>query len=156
MSPPVETRKMASAEGPIELTESPRQIRLAFSGADANGPRALGDLLASLEPGQRLILQVRDFQAAGPPGVLYHLYLGLPPGETPAQDDFRHVGTINFFDAVPSKKGFYSFDVTGVLQRLQRETNLGLEAVVTVIPAGTPETGARPALGRIDLVVESP
>lgn len=156
VSPAVETRKMASAEGPIELTAAPRRIRLDFSKPDTDGVQDLGKLLASREPGQRLILQVRDLQAAGPPGVLYHLYLGLPAGETPAQDDFRHVGSIQFFDAVPSKKGFYSFDVTEVLQRLQRQAQLDLGSVVTVIPAGAPETGAQPAVGRIDLVVESP
>lgn len=156
MGQTVQTRVIASAEGPIELTSEPVGVSLTMaSGAqDEEGARQLSQLLATLEPTQRLFLKVQDFEATESPGVLYHLYLGLPPGATPAKDDPRHAGTVNFYAAVPTKKGFVSFDVTDLLQRLRREEVLSMDRLVTVIPAGTPEAGVPPTLGRIELVLE--
>jgi hypothetical protein len=142
--------------GPVELGATPARISLTpTAGAGGN----LASQLAALGPGRHLYLVLRDLRATEQPGVLYHLYLDLPPlplGGTPAEDDPRHVGSLNFYNATPvSNPGFFqSYDISDAMRGLARRKMLSDATTVTILPFGTPAEGARPVIGWIELAVQ--
>jgi tyrosinase len=144
------TRVIATA-GPIELETVPQRVSFAMSP---------GKVLATDQP---VYLVLHDLQATEQPGVLYHLYLDLPPGVTPEQDDARYIGTFNFYDAIPidagerkktatQSSGFFSYDISGVARTLRGRGMLSERTTVTIRAGGTPTPGAKPVIGRIELV----
>lgn len=150
-------RLIASAAGPIELTEGPLRIAL-----DPLGERTLSAELDSLG-GRRVYLVLRDLRAAGAPGVLYHLYLDLPAGAEPGADDSHHVGILNFFGAPPLDEAgetpreaaaLRSFDVSEAARALRERDLPTGPTTVTIRPQGRPTPGARPVIGRIELLVQ--
>jgi hypothetical protein len=144
-----------SAAAEIEVIAASGPLRLA-AGASRFDLEPTGDLaaaLSALTPDRGLVLLVRDLHAESPPGVLYHLYLGLAEGEEPAAEDGRYCGAVNFFDTVPGKAGFYSFDVSSMADALRRQARTGGPLTVTVIPAGTPAANARAVIDRVELAL---
>lgn len=145
---------IASAAGPIALGAVPVTVVLET----AAGEPATA-LAASGHPGRRIHLVLRDLEAAVQPGVLYHLYLGLPPAAEPAADDPRHAGVLNFFAAEQAGEesgdagSFFSFDVTAAVRALAAGPSAGEPLTVTVRAAAEPVPGARATIGRIELVV---
>jgi len=149
----------AAAMRDIVLADKPTRVVLG-------GPRppagSLTSLLQNLAPGRRLHLVLKGLSALEPPGVIYHLYLDLPPGTTPAEDDPHYVGTFNYFgfvpppdaerDAAAASVTAFSFDVTEGARTLQRRGLIHDPVSVTIVPAGTPAPGARPVIGEIALV----
>jgi len=106
-------------------------------------------------PSRRHYLVLKGLEANTQPGVLYHVYLGLPEGSTPKPNDPHKVGIINFFDAVPVEGAHthdvsFSFDVTDSIPRLKLEN----EPVVTIAPANQPDAEAKPFVGSVALVAE--
>jgi hypothetical protein len=131
----------------VELGAGPTSVTL-----DGRDVASLLNALGS----RRLYLVIRGLRASSPPGVLYHLYLDLPTGAVPADDDRRHVGIINFYGA-PSGNAdrdriFYSFDATDVAQALRARGPLRDPTTVTFYPAGSPDPGAKAVISRIELV----
>lgn len=112
--------------------------------------------------GARTYLVLRNYRANVQPGVIYHVYLGLPPGTAGAAAQRHYVGPLNFFDAVPIRghgHGAFQgktarFDVTGVAARLRAAGLLGDSPSVTIAPAGQPASAAQPVIGEITLVEE--
>ncbi len=149
---------IAVAAGPIELSELPSRVRLAPS-----GDRPLAAELEALGPDRRLYLVLRGLSASAPPGVLFHLYLGLPAGAEPATDDPRHVGSLNFFGATPVDGGtrppgpaadWQSFEVSRAVRSLGERGLIGEAIELTIRATGSPTEGARPVIGRVELVVQ--
>lgn len=139
---------LASAAKPVELGAGPTTVTL-------DGPEVLSrlDALGS----RRLHLVLRGLRASQPPGVLYHVYLGLPAGATPTGDDPRHVGVVNFYAALATAdpaKVFYSFDATEVVRTLRARGLLRAPLTVTFHPAGEPAPGAQAVVSRVELVAE--
>jgi hypothetical protein len=145
------TRVIATAPGPIELETVPQRVSFAAS------------LGKALETDQPVYLVLHDLRATEQPGVLYHLYLDLPPGATPEQDDPRYIGTFNFYDAIPIDAGegkktatqssaFFSFDISGAARTLRGRGMLSERTTVTIRAGGTPTPGAKPVIGRMELV----
>jgi hypothetical protein len=148
---------IAVAAGPVRLVEAPVRVPLS----PPAGGAGIASAIESMEPGERLFLVLRDLSAAEPPGVLYHLYLSLPPGAVPAEDDPRHAGSINFYAAVrpePAEPGsaFHSFDVTEAIRALGERGELDEPLMLTILPAGEPAGGSGATVGRIELVVQRP
>ena len=158
MAAPQEILATSKPLGPIALGDQPVRVALR-DGKVESAPAAL----PKRPPGKTLSLVLKGLSAAQQPGVIYHLYLGLPAGAVPAQDDPRHVGTINFFNAVPlpgversgdAASPAYSIEVTDLIDTLQRRNLLGQPLSVTIVPAGTPASDAKPMVGEIALVAE--
>jgi len=139
--------------GPIELETVPQRVSLTASPGKG------------LETDQPVSLVLHDLRATEQPGVVYHLYLDLPPGATPEQDDPRYIGTFNFYDAIPidagdsdgretpgKSSGFFSYDISGTARTLRGRGMLSERTTVTIRAGGTPTPGAKPVIGRMELV----
>jgi hypothetical protein len=149
-SEPMEPKAALARAGKVELGAGPTTVTLegreVASRIDALGSR-------------RLSLILRGLHASNPPGVLYHLYLNLPEGASPAGDDPRHVGIINFYGAqtggvapADPERIFYSFDATDAVRALRAQSGLRDPVTVTFYPVGSPEPGAKAVISRIELV----
>lgn len=121
-------------------------------------------LSAYLARGEHIYLLLKNLATQEQPGVVYQVYLDLPAGSVPAKDDPHYAGTINFYAAArrtgpeaSAPSGFRSFDVSDVLRGLQKQNLLTDNTSVTIIPAtGKTNPNARPVIGRIELVTQSP
>jgi tyrosinase len=150
--------------GPVELSAAPVQLSLEPPPGPEAADVTIADRVKRLKAGQRLYLVAKNLHADVQPGVLYHVYLDLPPGATPkpGKSDPHYVGTLNFFDAEHSGEGggmeamgvakFRSFDVTRVAKSLQASGHLNAKPTLTIAPAKQPEAEARPVVGEITLV----
>ena len=160
---------MAAAAAPgIALGSGPVRVKLSTppSAAAAAPTAALGARVEQLPDTSRIYLLVKNLKASAQPGVLYHVYLDLPSGTSPAAAAGHYVGTINFFDAVPlpdheghaaaaapaDTAKIVSFDVTDVAQRLRAEGRLSDTPNVTIVPDRAPAAQAKPVIGEIEIV----
>ena len=145
---------VATAGGSVPLEPGATRVTLELSPHLA-GPESAGleEVLRTAGEGTEPTLVIRDLRAATPPGVLYHLYVGLAEDEEPAQDDPRYVGSIQFFDAVPEKDGFFTFSLGPQLEHLRRERAWSGPLTVTLRPTGPPEEGAEATLGAVELIL---
>jgi hypothetical protein len=125
---------LASAPN-VVLGDQPVEVSLKIRG----GARRL----ASRPGGEKLYLVLRDAQAAQPPGTLYRVSVG-PRGEV--------IGSVNFFNAEPSRPRDYSFEVTDVLQGLRNEQILTDTLKLTIGPSGHPDSDVKPTIGEVTLV----
>lgn len=145
---------LSAGTGPHRLAGTAIRIELAPpAGLAAADAAARLDGLDGPDEG-RLRLVLRDLVAPEPPGTLYQLYLGLAPGEEPAEDDPRAVGSLNFF-GVETGGGtaeLRSYDVTALAPLLAAALRAGRAPALTVRSA-SPAAGAAPSLGRVELVV---
>jgi len=112
-------------------------------------------------PGRRTYLVLRNYRANVTPGIVYHVYLALPPGTRGEAAQRHYVGPLSFFNAVPvpGHVGQFTgkthrFDVTALAQRLRTAGLLGANPSVTIAPAGEPAAAAQPVIGEISLVEE--
>ena len=145
-------QKMTFATGgPVTLGSEPTRAVL-----QAN---QLTSKLEALRPNQRIYLVLRDMHAAEQPGILYHVYIGLPEAATPEKNDFRYLGMLNFFNAVPLESGasssrsiFRSYDATPVFKALQQRNELSDRITVTFVPSGTPAANAKASIGQLEIV----
>ena len=144
----------------MELTGPATRVELAQATAEQGS--GLGSRLQSLGRDENIYLVVKDLATQEQPGVVFDIYLDLPPGSAPAKDSANFVGTINFYAAArPSgpegapPSGFRSFNVTSLLQNLQKQNQLSDPTVVTVIPrSGRANPNAKPVIGKIELVTQ--
>ncbi len=154
-------RVLANPE-PVHLTSEPVRVQLKTpDGSAARAPEtSLDRRLRKSSSSTRVYLVISKLQAVAQPDVLYNLYFA-PSEEAVSKLPARHrVGTINFFNAVNhgedadplvNDERFISFDVTNLVRRLQLEKRLKTEPSVIVVPAGQPETDAKPVIGSIEL-----
>ena len=86
------------AQGAVALGATATQVKLNVTApSPAFAAAAVGGRVASVRPGGRVYLVARQLKAKAQPGVVYELYLDLPPNPTPQQKIDRYVGAINFF-----------------------------------------------------------
>jgi hypothetical protein len=135
---------------PASVVVSFHPVRDAGSLDSAIQGRSRGD--------RRLYLVLKQVRAAKQPGVLFHLYLDLPPGRVPSRHDPRHVGVLNFFEAVQpsdfeSQKGNaavdLSYDITDVADNLSSKNLLTHPTTVTIIATKDFPIDAQPLIGQI-------
>lgn len=147
------TRSTVAPSGGIPLSGNAIKVSLG---------RPVRDSEESDEAGQqprRMFLVLRNYRASVQPGVIYHLYLALPPGRSGQAAQQHYVGPLSFFDAVPhaGHGGNFvgktaRFDVTDVAARLRSAGQLDGTPSVTIAPAGQPAAAAQPVIGEISLV----
>nr|WP_246312054.1 tyrosinase family protein [Aquabacterium terrae] len=148
------TRHRAAPSGGIPLGGQAIQVTLP-----AQGPRDEHEAADEAAGDKRSFLVLNNFRADAPPGVTYHVYLGLPPGTSGREAARYYVGPLSFFDAVP-RRGHAahfsgkstSFDVTALVRRLRSEGRWQGTPAVTIAPAGAPASSARPLIGDISIV----
>jgi hypothetical protein len=154
-------RLIASATGPFELTAAPVQVEVQGLRVPGGAPD-VSPLIRQLAARRRIVVVLRGIRAAAPPGVLFHLYFDLPAGAEPAADDPRHVGVLNFYEAV-SPPGtlrreadalFTSYDISAAVRTLAARGQLVGPTTVTFRAAGAPDPGSHPTVGRIEVVAE--
>ena len=136
-----------SGTAPVELGAAPIAVQLATS--------APGETLSAraAAKGRRIYLVFKGLGSDEPPGTVYQIYLGLPPGTAPVPDSQYYVGSLNFFNAVKrgaetSDPRFFSFDVTARLGALQADQ----PATVTLVPGSPPRSDAKAAVGEIAII----
>jgi len=146
-------RKLVASKVP-RIPLGPGPIRAALEAPpSAAATVPLGTRIEKLDPNHRLYLVVNDLQTQGTPGVVYHLYLELPPSSGKAAGQY-YVGSINFFAAEHRHEGqpvSVSFDITDLAKRLKAQGHLGTKAELTIAPAGTPASEAKPTVGEVAL-----
>jgi hypothetical protein len=102
---------------------------------------------------KKLYLIVRNLTTNIQPGVLYSVYLNLPPNASADVAAKHRIGTINFFNATGQKSDkFVSFDITSMLKALAKAGELEDEVKVTVIPDGAPTPDSKPRIGELNIV----
>ena len=98
-------------------------------------------------------LHLDGLSAAKPPGVIFHVFLGLKPGERPKRDDPRYVGAVSFYDAVRSDEGVASeasanLELAPTLARM-RAAGLAPTAAITIVSSGVPAPGSAPSIASV-------
>ncbi len=112
----------------------------------------------------RLVLSLNSVQARAAPGIVYKVYLDLPPNASPDAAGEHFVGVLNFFDkAMPRQEASpgkamgktVSFDITDVAQRVRRPGEEDRDFKVTLVPTGAPKDASSPTiLGGINITRE--
>jgi tyrosinase len=163
----------ATTPAPTALGEGPTSVNLEPVPAAAIAAAvAVPERVRAMGPRQRLHLVVRGMNTEAAPGVLYGIYIDLPPNPTPAQLKAHSVGVVNFFHAVghgahghglrpPSKslptagasRGmFVTFDITEVAKTALANGRLQAKPTLTIIPYGKPAAGVRPVVESFSLI----
>lgn len=142
---------LAASDGPHRLAD--REVRIALEPVVEGSPAALLAALADPAAGERLHLVLRDLAVGEPPPGLFHLYVDLAPGEEPADDDPRHLGSLNFFGvetggATAEARGY---ELTAHRERLAAALRAGRPLTVT-FRSSSPAAAAAPRIGRVELL----
>lgn len=146
----METRILATAR-PVRLGVAPTRTALEPAAAS----RTLAARAAALPQGNRLYLLIRGLSVEEDPGVVYQLYLDLPPQANPADHAALYVGSINFYGVPPGSNAdrvFQSIDVTDTVRGLHTDGRLTGTTTVTFLPAGTPVPGASAGIASVEIV----
>jgi hypothetical protein len=153
-----ETVLAASAQA-VELTDKPVRVELVSEKSDKNA--SLGQILESLPASRSVYLEITGLHAVEQPGTLFHLYLDLPEDVTPKPDNAWHVGSINFYNAVPGPDAPkdkpaspVSIDITGVMRSLRSSQKLTSVNTITIAPTRPLESGSKPMIEHIAMVVQ--
>lgn len=153
-----ETVLAASARA-IELTATPVRVKLVSGKSDAN--TNLGQILQSLSPSRSLYLELDGLQAVKQPGTLFHLYLDLPQHVAPKPGNAWHIGSINFYNAVPGPDAPKdkpslptTIDIAGVLRNLRSSQKLTADSTITIMATHPPEAGSKPMIGHMAIIVK--
>lgn len=148
---------LAASTQAVELTAKPVRVKLVSGESDKN--TNLGQILESLPASRNVYLVVTGLRAVKQPGTLFHLYLDLPEGVTPSPGNAWHIGSINFYNAVPvpdapkdRPASPISIDITGVLRNLRSSQKLTSVSTVTVMATHPLEAGSEPMIGHIAIV----
>src|SRR5438045_7375332 len=151
---------IAFVGGPVSLSSGSARVTLGPVAESSTDQKTLASLIGTLARGRHIYLVVRDLRVVGQPGVLFRLYIDLPPEAKPIRTDPHYVGALNFynsaepgrFDANEKNPMFVSFDITRVLRNLRAQKLLSDQTTLTIIPSGTPATQSDPRIGRIEIV----
>jgi hypothetical protein len=143
--------------GAITLGTGATQVPLVAA-PDSATPTEHTSLTARLKtvgPEQRLYLKLRSLRTPQAPGVTYNVYVNLPPNQLPrGTSDPHYLGTFSFFEAEGARDPSAVINVTEPLKRLAAVGQVGDDAVLTIVPAGTPSKSATPQIGEIIITAE--
>jgi tyrosinase len=168
MSDEVPAEMIGANDEPVVLADAaPASSRVALS-----RPRRVA--AAEGEQPSAVYLNVEDVEGEDNPGLLYGVYLNLPPGENPDPTNPHYVGVLSFFgiESAPPGEGNeeddeaphrlrYVFDVTDTVAELTARDHWNPDELhVTFAPVGVdserqPEQAPPPVrIGRVSLFVE--
>ncbi len=153
MSGQIASGQIVAAAGGVNLAAEVTRVALMPSG----GAGDLRGRLAEFAPRRALFLVLDDLRAAQQPGIIYEIYLGLPPGAVPSADDPHYVGTLNFFAVAPpnTARQSRSYDVTALIRRLLSAGLPGDGLAVTIVGKRQGmASGVSPSIGGVALVAQ--
>jgi len=151
----------AAATGGIPIEPTGTRVTLSPAPtAAAAAPAPFTARVEALPAEKQLYLVIKNFRADMQPGVVYQVYLDLPPAGAPNTGEGHYVGTLNFFGVVPhdgheghaGSSAAITFDVTELAKRLKAEGELSDTPTVTIVPSGMPAEEAKPVVGEIAIV----
>ena len=171
---------VAATDRPIELTGQPATVVLAVP--DATRPQvAFESVLAANRSEGSVYLNVEDIEAPKNPGIVYGVFVNVPPNATESERVRHHVGNVTLFgieavnnpdavhESVPGMR--HTFDITRLVSDLAGAGNWDPDAIkVTFEPIGPvadeletpPEVAQAPApvspvrIGRVSLFIAQP
>jgi hypothetical protein len=150
---------LAASTHAVELTDKPVRAKFVSGKSDKN--TSLSQRLKSLPSSRKVYLVLTGLRAAEQPGTLFHLYLDLPEGVTPKPRNAWHVGSINFYNAVPGADApkdkpapTVAIDITDRLRNLHSSQKLTPATTLTIMPTRLPEVGSKPVIENIAIVVK--
>lgn len=150
---------LAASTRAVELTANPVRVTLVSGRNDQNAD--LGRVLESLPASRNVYLVMTGLHAVKQPGSLFHLYLDLPDGVSPSVDNAWHIGSINFYNAVPgpdtpkdTSAPPISIDITDALRNLRSSQKLTSVTTITIMPTHPIEAGAKPTIGHIAMIAQ--
>ncbi len=148
---PVSGQLVAAASG-VNLAGEVTRVQLLPNGNASNLRGQLAELVAQ----RALFLVLDDLRAAQQPGIIYQIYLGLPPAATPSASDPHYVGTLNFFGVAPpnTTRQSRSYNVTPLMRRLLSEGLPEDGLAVTIVGNGQAASDASPTVGKVALVAQ--
>lgn len=146
-------RPSALTAGKVTLGAGKTQVALTRE----TGTTALHTTpLAAVATQRPVLLVFAGMETQEQPGVLYDVYLNLPDGATPSTSAPQYAGSINFFNATQTHEaGAHGNTQTvnlPVSAALRQTGGAGDAPTVTLVPNGTPESGAAPIIGQVKLV----
>jgi tyrosinase len=150
---------VGASENRVPLATTPTEVEVAVEAP--SGP-ALRGRVEGAQP-RKVYLQVenvRGKELAAPNN--YTVHVNLPPGADPTTYEDRHVGQVSMFGVREASKSdeehsgsawTFSFDITGVVQRLQESGEWDPERLrVTFTPVRPgAEPGGDVSAGRVSL-----
>jgi tyrosinase len=150
----------ASSGIPLEATGTRVTLTPPTGGPIAAGGTALTARVEALPSEKQLYLMIKNYRADLQPGVIYNVYLDLPPAGAPNGGEGHYVGSINFFGVVPhdgheshaASAAVMTFDITELAKRLKSEGQLTSTPTVTIVPSGEPTEDSKPVIGEISIV----
>src|SRR5262249_53721011 len=151
----------AGAGGGIPLEATGTRVTLTAPAAGPTvAPTALSARVEALPDEKQLYLMIKNYRADLQPGVIYNVYLDLPPAGAPNAGEGHYVGSINFFGVVPhdgheshtASAAVMTFDITELARRLKSEGLLTDTPTVTIVPSGEPVEDSKPVIGEISIV----
>jgi tyrosinase len=152
-SAPMSGQTLAAAPS---VTLAAETTRVALQSSAAAG--ALKRQLTDLGEQHPVFLVLDDLHAAQEPGIIYEIYLGLPPGAVPAAGDRHFVGTLNFFAVAPpnTARRSRSYNVTALIASLLSQGLSDDSLAVTIVgrAQSQPPAAAHPIIGSVALVAQ--
>jgi len=152
-SAPMSGQTLAAAQS---VTLAAETTRVPLHPSAAAG--ALKRQLADLGEQHPLFLVLDDLRAVQEPGIIYEIYLGLPPGAVPATGDGHFVGTLNFFAVAPpnTARRSRSYNVTALIPALLSQGLSDDSVAVTIVgrAQSQPPAAAQPTIGSVALVAQ--
>ena len=144
--------ELIAMAGPVALAAHP--VTVVLTSGPGAGPKTLGEHLSALAGSRHIYLVLSDLSAENPPGVLYGIYLNLPPGQVPGSTGPHLVGYLNFYNAQggSGRKTSRSFDITDIARKLHNKKLLTGPTTITIHPIQSPPENAKAVIGRIELV----
>jgi hypothetical protein len=152
--------RVHAKSGRVSLAFEPVQTIVEPVSMAGKKPEGMKAHLRDLQDGAKLYLVLKGIRTDRPPGVIYGVYIDLPPKPT-AEDKRKHLaGYLNFFNFVvesaaeknPTRRDSMSFQITKLAVDLQKRGLLKDKPVITFIPTGMPDTAAKPVVGEVSIV----
>jgi hypothetical protein len=153
------TTTLSASAHAVQLTAKPVRVKLV-PGKKA-GNTSPDETLQSLPDSRGVYLELTGLSAVKQPGTLFHLYLDLPEDVEPKPGNAWHIGSINFYNAVPvpdapkNKSALpITLDLTAVVRNLRSAQKLTPGSTITVMATRPPEAGSKAAIGHMALILK--
>jgi tyrosinase len=140
---------VGASEERVPLTSATTEVGVKIDRPTGPALESVGGA-ESVEPPRKVYLKIENVKGRELSAPSYRVYVNLPPGADPAADpgayEDRRIGKVSMFGVVEASQGneehggsglTFSFDITGVAQRLQQAGDWDPEHLrVTFTPTG--------------------